>query len=39
MRNRDDKNPHGNGYPWEFSPFEEDTEIILYPITYSGKGQ
>ena len=38
-KSRDGKNPHGDGYPQEFSPFGEGTGIILYPIFYSGRGR
>ena len=36
---RDGKSPHGDGYPWGFSPFGEGMRIISYPISYSGRGR
>lgn len=34
---KDDRNPHRDGDPREFSPFGEGMRTILYPISYSGR--
>ena len=39
VRSRDGKNSHGDGYLWGFFLFGEGMRIILYPISYLGKGR